>query len=194
MDVIIQSNNGETFKINGAEYVKGSVDVVDSKYGEYFTLMRDGSPMFEDIHWSAFKNGDDGDNPFVSITALQKFFDTVFPVFYAQHHPFKLVATASTNATLVKEGRTLLHSLTVVNTTETPRFLKVYDIAEVPNASHTPVLVFRIPAQAEDIPFNLMPGTMILYNGLGLRITGDVADADETAITANDILLNLIYQ
>lgn len=194
MDVIIQSNNGETFLINGAEYVKGSVTVVDTKYGEYFTLVRDGSPMFENIHWSAFKNGDDSDNPFASITALQKFFDTVFPVFYPQHHPYHVVSAAGENAVTVKEGRTLLHAMTVVNTSEATRYVKVYDMADTPGAADTPVLVFRIPVQAEDLPFNLMPGTLILYYGLGIRIADEAEEEGEFTVAEGDILLNLIYQ
>lgn len=194
MAIKLQKESGERHKINEASYAKGSVVVVPGRFGEYFTLMRDNSPMFLEVHWTEFVDGDNADAQFASLTALQEYFDSVFSVLLPVSRPFRLVSLADTNSTLVKAGKTVIHSIAVVNTAEVTRYLKIYDTAVAPIGADTPALVFPIVAQAEDKPINLLPVPLLLYNGFGFRITADIDDAGEGAIGANEVFLNAIYQ
>lgn len=194
MAIKLQKESGERHKINEASYTKGSVVVVPGRFGEYFTLMRDNSPMFEEAHWTEFVDGDAGDAQFSSLTALQQYFDSVFSVLLPVSRPFRLIAAADTNSTLVKAGRAIIHGLAVINSSETVRYLKIYDIAVAPVGSDVPVLVFPITPQSEDKPINLLTVPLLLYYGFGFRITAELDDAGEGAIGANEVVLNAIYQ
>lgn len=105
-----------------------------------------------------------------------------------------LSAAASTNATLVKDGRTALKGIQGYNAAGTARYLKLYNgTAEPTVGTDTPVKTIYLPATtafALDFPhgydFSL---------GLGFAITGAAADADTTACSAGDVLcLNVDYE
>lgn len=96
-------------------------------------------------------------------------------------------SAATTNATLVKSTPGNIYSITASNTSASPRFLKVYNLATAPVVG-TSVPVLTIPIAANST-INLNFGTygMRLGTGIGLAITGAAADNDTTAIGAAEV-------
>lgn len=106
------------------------------------------------------------------------------------HH---LKAAGSTNATSVKASAGSVYCINAINTNSADRFLKLYNKASAPTVgSDTPVAVFPLP---ENVPLNLnLAGFGIAFTtGIAYAITTGVADSDTGAVTANDVLLNLLY-
>lgn len=101
-------------------------------------------------------------------------------------------SAASTNATSVKTTACVVTSLTVANLAAATRYYKVYNKSSAPTVgTDTPTLVYAIPA-----------GQMLnIQNSAGLRfssgfayaITGGIADADTTAIGANEVTVAMTY-
>lgn len=105
--------------------------------------------------------------------------------FYPRH--YKSLATV--NATLLRGSPARLNFLHATNIGAAAAFLKVYDKATAPAATDTPKLVIRLAATTgnERIPF---PSGLFFENGLGIRITGALADNDATAVGADEVVVN----
>lgn len=101
-------------------------------------------------------------------------------------------AAASTNATSIKSSAGRVHSFTVHNSAAAAKFLKFYNKASAPTVgTDTPVLVYPVAAGQS---LNVAPPGGISFNtGIAYAMTGAVADSDTTALTANDLILNLVY-
>lgn len=101
-------------------------------------------------------------------------------------------AAASTNATSVKASAGRVHSFTVHNSAAAAKFLKFYNKASAPTVgTDTPVLVYPVAAgQSLNVA---PPGGISFDTGIAYAMTGAVADSDTTALTANDLILNLVY-
>lgn len=105
---------------------------------------------------------------------------------------FRLLAAATTNATVVKASAGQLYAYYIFNASAAAKFVKLYNKATAPTVgTDTPIITLPIAAGAavsldvnEGIPFSA---------GIGLAITGAVADADVTAVAANDVIVNLFY-
>lgn len=106
----------------------------------------------------------------------------------------KLISAGTTNATSVKGSAGQVYGWYMSNmSATTTAFVKLYNKATAPTVgSDTPVMVLAIPAGAaantefsQGIPF----GT-----GIALAITAAVADADTTAVVANEVVVNLFYK
>ena len=72
--------------------------------------------------------------------------------------------------------------------------MKLYNKATAPATTDVPL--FTIPVRAtSEININTISGIVGHYFalGLGIGITGNYADNDNTAITANTVFLNLSY-
>lgn len=104
----------------------------------------------------------------------------------------KVIAAAGVNATLVSAGAIRVHSLLLTNTTAAVKFVKIYNKATAPSEADTPILTLSIPANGNR---DLDPEYgMLLSLGFGYRITGAAADADTTAVSAGDVILNTVYR
>lgn len=107
----------------------------------------------------------------------------------------KLIALNTTNPNLVKAGAARLIGGQIYNVSAAIKFFKLYDKATAPTiGTDTPILTIPIPA-ASSIP---LEGIMTIYGlaftlGLGYGLTGAAADADTTALTAGDVIVNLLY-
>jgi hypothetical protein len=105
----------------------------------------------------------------------------------------RLLAAATTNATLVKNAPGQLGGWFFANLAAAVRYLKIYDLAAAPTVgTSTPALT--IPLQgltAANIEFaqGIQMGT-----GISFALTTGVADTDTGALTANDVALNLFYR
>lgn len=112
--------------------------------------------------------------------------------------PYKYIAAASANqdSQVVKNSAGSLFAIVVVNVNASLRYLKIYDKSSGPTSSDTPVLSIPVPASVTGagVSFPLGWPGIAFSNGIGIRMTTGMADADASAVTANDMLVNLIYK
>lgn len=107
----------------------------------------------------------------------------------AQSSPIKYLSAASTNATLVKTGRTSLRSGIVVNTTSTIYYLKFYDKSTTPTCG-TDVPKWTVPLSVSVATSLPISDGLQFYSGLGFCITSGIADND-TSSAATGVAVNL---
>ena len=104
----------------------------------------------------------------------------------------RLLAAATTNATLVKSAPGQLCGWFFKNNAAYDVFIKFYNSATIPTAGvGTPVLTFPVPAGAA-ANLSLLNGVGFSL-GIGYTITKLVADNDTTVVVANDLVVNLFY-
>ena len=109
--------------------------------------------------------------------------------------PHKAIAAATTNSTLVLTGARRLVGGAVHNVSAAVKYFKLYNKATAPTVgTDTPILTIAIPAGqtiyiGDCIGIYALPFSL----GLGYGITGAAADADTTALTAGDVIVNLTY-
>jgi len=102
-------------------------------------------------------------------------------------------AAASTNSTLVKNGAGNLLTVALTNMTAAAKYFKLYNKASAPTVgTDTPVQTIPIPANSI-VVFEYGPVGMRFGTGIGFGITGAMADADTTALAANDVKVHLTY-
>jgi hypothetical protein len=109
----------------------------------------------------------------------------------AQSFPFKFDSAATTNATEVWVGSSLVKQIFVTNSTTTVYWFKLYDTATTPTCNTTPV-VFKgaVPASASVGGFSVsLPDGLQFQNGVGFCLTANQADSDNTA-AATGVVIN----
>jgi len=107
-----------------------------------------------------------------------------------------LSSASSNTATSVKGSAGQLYGIYVSNTNASARWLKFYNTASTPTAgSGTPVLRLLIPGNTSGVAgaFEFSNG-VAFSSGIGFTITGAVADNDTTAISANEVIVNILYK
>jgi hypothetical protein len=107
----------------------------------------------------------------------------------------RLLALASTNATVVAAGKQRLVGGIVSNTSAAIKYLKFYDKATAPTVgTDTPVMTIALPATS-NTPVNSFATDIGVYFTLGFTyaLTGAQADTDTTALTAGDVVVNFLY-
>lgn len=109
--------------------------------------------------------------------------------------PYKLNSAASTNATSVKASAGAVYAIQVTNINASARFLKFYDKASAPTVgTDTPIKVLQIPGNTSGSGIVEALGIGIKFSsGIAFAITGGAGDSDTTAISANDVIVNLDY-
>lgn len=131
--------------------------------------------------------------------AVPYVFDVGPPVqFPSGSTPYSYIAAASTDqdSQVVKASAGVLKSLICFCTVATARYLKLYNKATGPTSADTPVLRFMVPANSTTgagFAFPLPPEGAAFSAGISFRMTTGIADNDTGAVTANDLLLNLVY-
>lgn len=110
----------------------------------------------------------------------------------AQSAPVKYFSTASTNSQLIWPGKSVLHALMPINTTGVLYYLKLYDTIAAPNCGTD------IPKWTVPVPYGVgstgagvaLPSTdgLIFINGLGICITGGIADNDSSNAAAGIVV------
>ncbi len=107
--------------------------------------------------------------------------------------PGKLISSATTNATSVRNAACNLGLLMAYNLSAAVKYLKIYNKASAPTVgTDTPIHTIPIPANGM-VNFPIPAAGLRLSTGLALAITGGVADADATAVAANDVVVNWGY-
>jgi hypothetical protein len=110
--------------------------------------------------------------------------------------PYILNSLATTNGALILTGTSGLHAFYATNTGATVAFVKLYNKATAPTVgTDVPAMIIPVPAAVSGVPgVATLP---IGHNGfrfalgLGIAITGGVADSDTTAIGAGQVKVML---
>jgi hypothetical protein len=105
---------------------------------------------------------------------------------------FRLIAAASTNASLVKGGMGQVYGWYLFNAAAATRFVKLYNKATPPTVgTDLPWLTIGIPAGAAA---NVWNGAGISFPaGIALATTVSMADSASDAVTASDLAVNIWY-
>lgn len=118
---------------------------------------------------------------------------TVNPVVPAT--PYILNSAASTNEALILTGTSGLQAFYATNIGATDAFVKLYNKATAPVSTDIPAMILVVPAAVSgrpgvcDLPIGFSGFRFAL--GLGIRITGAVADNDTTAVAAGQVKVML---
>lgn len=113
------------------------------------------------------------------------------------HAMHKTISAASTNATSVKAVRSRLYGLQAMTIDETPVYLKLYNKASAPTVgTDTPVKVIMIPGNTSGAGVVAVgwPQGLLFDLGLAFALTTGIADSDSTAVSANEVTVNLDYE
>ena len=110
--------------------------------------------------------------------------------------PYYKNSTADTNGALVLTGTSSLHCLWATNIGATPAFVKLYNKATAPTVgTDVPEMIIPVPAAVSGVPgvASINPGflTFRFALGLGIAITGGMADNDTTAVAAGQVKVKL---
>lgn len=105
---------------------------------------------------------------------------------------YHLMSAASTNATNIKASAGNLHGWYIRNNATTDRKLVFHNSASTPTAGASVFFTLSIPAgsaanvfSAIGIPFS---------SGIGITTVTDAADNGTTAVSLNDLNINLFYK
>lgn len=102
-------------------------------------------------------------------------------------------ATADVNAAVLLARPCRFVSFNVVSGS-TARWVKFYDKATAPGTSDVPFLVIKTNASLHLSGGTSVPvGGVEIKNGLAIRITANAAENDDTAVSANDVVLKYYY-
>lgn len=107
----------------------------------------------------------------------------------------KLISAASTNATSLKASAGMVYSVYAFNANANTRYLKVYNKASAPTVgSDVPAMTLPIPGNFSG--FMLTPGGhgIEFTTGIAYATTQNPADADATAVAANEIIATILYK
>lgn len=97
-----------------------------------------------------------------------------------------------TTGSIIKAAKGQIFDLHICNQAVTPRYVKLYDKATAPTASDTPLRTYAIPATTV-VSLAVATAGIEFLSGISIRGTQLIADADNTAPAANDIVVNISW-
>lgn len=104
----------------------------------------------------------------------------------------KVLSAATTNSVVVKNSAAKFYGLLLSNTTATWRYVKFHNLTTAPVVGTTAVL-FTIALPPNSSRDEVLPFPINFSAGMGMSITGGVADADATVIGAGDVVGLVMY-
>jgi len=112
---------------------------------------------------------------------------------------YHLIAANSTNATLIATGQHTVFSVELGGIGAAPAYVKIYDKATQPVCgTDAPIKTLIIPVAstaANGAGSNvLLPIGIQVQNGLGICVTGGIADSDTTVVAASSFVVNVDYR
>lgn len=121
-----------------------------------------------------------------------------WPAFAQQSQPFHKITTASTNSTSVKGSAGQVVSIVAGNPGGTGAVLKFYDNAGAPTCNTATVaFTVLIPGQTSSAGYGNVivepPQAVSFLNGIGICVTGAVADNDNSNAPAN-VVIDIFYK
>ena len=109
--------------------------------------------------------------------------------------PYILNSAATTNEVLILTGTSGLQAFYATNTGASAAFVKLYNKATAPASTDVPAMILPVPAAVVGVPgICTLPIGFSGFRfalGLGIRITGAVADNDTTAVAAGQVKVML---
>lgn len=107
--------------------------------------------------------------------------------------PYTINSLATTNSAVVKASAGNLFTVTVTNTTASLLYVKLYNKATAPTiGTDIPIMLLIVPATSTvTYPLGTLGQRFLL--GIGIGITGGIADSDTTAVTAGAAKVALSY-
>lgn len=105
---------------------------------------------------------------------------------------FGLRSANTTNATSVKGSAGQLYYVSAQNNGGAAAYIKLYNTASTPTAgAGTPLQVFMVPSGGGN---NFTPSVGVVFSsGIGFTVTGGASDTDTTAVSSNQVTLNIGY-
>ncbi len=100
-------------------------------------------------------------------------------------------------STSVKASAGQVYGLHCFNNTSTIAYGRLYNQTTAPASTDNANILYRftIPANTNAAGFVVpIPDGLAFATGIGLRVTGAVADTDTTALAANQITMNVLYK
>lgn len=109
---------------------------------------------------------------------------------------YELVSAASTNATNIKNSAGQVYGVQVFNLNAAAHYLKFYNTSSAPNpASDTVVKSIMIPGNTAGagvvVPF---PYAVAFSTGISFALVAGISNTDNTAVAANEIVVNIDYK
>ena len=101
--------------------------------------------------------------------------------------------SAGVTGAVVKAAPGHLHNMVVSNVGAVAVYVKLYDLAAAPTAANTPIYTVGIPAGWVQ-PLQVENEPIVFLNGISLRATTGVADADVAAPAASTCIINMGYK
>jgi len=98
---------------------------------------------------------------------------------------WKVLSTAGTNATLIKQGSGTLGPISLVNTNASTRYLHIYDAIVLAMGTTVPSITFALPPS--EILFFRSDGGLTFSTGLCFSLTTGAADNDTGAVAADEV-------
>jgi hypothetical protein len=96
------------------------------------------------------------------------------------------------NAELINKGGTTVRSIVAFNAGGAAAYLKLYDTAAAPTVgTDRPVMVIAVPT-VSTVTVPLKEGYRFAL-GLGIGMVTGAADTDNTAVAANQLKVNFVY-
>lgn len=93
---------------------------------------------------------------------------------------------------IIKAAKGQIFDLHIANQAAAARYVKLYDKATAPTASDTPIRTYAIPATTT-VALAVTTAGIEFLNGISVRGTQLLADSDNTAPAANDIVINVSW-
>ncbi len=108
----------------------------------------------------------------------------------------KLITAASTNASNISTTSTILYDFQAYNNSATIAYLKFYNVVGTPVCNtDVPVTTIIIPASTNGAGTNVVYFSGKSFGlGLGICVTGGIADNDNTPVAANTVVVNFNYR
>lgn len=105
---------------------------------------------------------------------------------------YRLLSAATTNSNLIQAGQSQVFTYSFHNQTAAFKFVKLYNKATAPTiGTDVPRVTIPVPPNSY-VAFDSVNGIYFPL-GLGVGVTNLIADADTTAVVANDVVVNLGY-
>lgn len=103
--------------------------------------------------------------------------------------PYHLVSAATTNATSVTSKTGYAKVVQAINNGTGWAYVKIFDKATAPTVgTDTPILTLGLPPGG-----GTLSGDFYVSKGVALAITGAAADNDTTAVSAAQVVVNILY-
>lgn len=108
---------------------------------------------------------------------------------------YSAISTAAVMAALPKAEKGNLYGFQCFNLGASAVFIKVYDIAVTPTASHVPIWRGVIPGNTAGAGFVIpIENGLECLTGIAFRVSGAIADSDTTVLNANEVIVNVNFK